>query len=197
MFIKPHADSLFITPERLTGNLYETITFSPRPDWIVAAEFADPEASLEDSAMAIVIGERGAERIYHLYAVSVAALYELTRYGNSIANNSNASALAPDARTYPKIVYAGAPEDNTPITRLIVGAPPRKAVFLSDVPNDLRPEVLKLKGQGKPTKDARERALFHCRKLAQASGAEVEPYIANLGALFGFHDALFGLTPEY
>jgi hypothetical protein len=189
------ASSPLITPERLSRGPEEALR--PTPPWAVRIALADPEAPLDFSICVMRLGETRPDQ-YNIHVLSVAILFELTRFGNSVATNSNRRGGDAHAKDYVKITYSGAPHDDTPIARIIMGAKPREAVISAPNPRNLDPAELGMRGAGKPTKDARAIAMSHAERCAREQAlpeAEVSAYLENLVALFAFHDELLGISP--
>ncbi len=194
------ANSIFstsplITPERLERDLAEALSVTPQ--WAEWFALADPDALPAESMAVVRLGDKHPNQ-YFLPACSVAVLFEMTRFGNSVTTNTNSEDDDPSARYYPKLTYAGATKDNTPVSRIIMAASPREAILASHDPRDLHPDALGRRGAGKPSKESREVALRHAERCARKHAddeATVMAYLANLDALFAYHDRLFGIAP--
>lgn len=187
--------SPLITPERLERDLAEALGVTPQ--WAEWFALADPDALPGESMAVVRLGDKHPNQ-YNLPAVSAAILFELTRFGNSLTTNTNGEDDDPLARYYPKLTYAGAAKDNTPVSRIIKAASPREAILASHDPRDLHPDALGRRGAGKPRKESREVALRHAESGARKHAgdeATVKAYVANLDALFAYHDDLFGIAP--
>ncbi len=129
--MQPHTASL-ITPERLRLNVKDC--FQARPKWAHMATLSDEDLCAFDEAVIVArIGE-GMPELFYLDPTAYAILCELTRYGNSIANNSNRTA---NERWYLKITYANTAKDASPISRLLMDALPCEAVRTCEDYRDL------------------------------------------------------------
>lgn len=190
------ASSPLITPERLARSVPEALALAP--PWVIVHELADPELGPSEFKAAVRVGDKHPDE-YSLASVSLAILFEVTRYGNSVTTNTNKRAGSKAAIIYLKIIYAGASKDNTPVSRLIMDARPHQAVRTNaEQPRELHPDGLTEEGAGKPRKDARANAMKHAEARAREHGcgeAEVKAYLDNLNALFAYHDGLFGIAP--
>lgn len=149
--------------------------------------------------MVVRVGDKHPDQ-YSLTAVSLAILFELTRFGNSVTTNTNGKAGSKSAQHYLKLTFRHAPKDNMPVSRIIAGAGPHQAVATNnEFPRNLHPDGLTTVGAGKPAKNARAVAMGHAERRARdqlCAEAEVRAYLDNLGALFAFHDELFAITPD-
>jgi hypothetical protein len=103
------------------------------------------------------------------------------------------------------MTFAGASEDNLTVARLVVGARAHERVRMrkkgEDAPKwltrNLHPGHLMREEAGKPEKDARVVAIAHAERLAANAGLredKVAAYVANIRALYAYHDELYGLT---
>lgn len=119
-------------------------------------------------------------------AISAAILFELTRYGNSIATNRNRIG----GEVYAKLTFGQHAKDSMPAARIIMDALPRQAVFQMGNPGEYRPEYLEKRGAGKSIKDARTVAIKHALEAALEARADALAYEANLLVLLEFHDEL-------
>jgi hypothetical protein len=180
--------SPLITPERLKADLHEA--FKLKPAWTGPCGLADEELPWDDNVLVLAAGQKHIEP-YQLDTVSGAALFELTRFGNSVTTNRNTRAGDPAERWYLKMTFSDAQEDNMPVSRLVTDAQPRQAVRVGENRRDLRWESLTKQGAGKPTTAARETAVAHAERAARLNspeGFDVAAYVANLWALFLLHD---------
>jgi hypothetical protein len=193
------AASPLITPERLERNLAETLRLTPL--WARWFTLADEEDEPSGSVGVARLGKKH-PREHFMLAVSYAILFELTRYGGSVTTSSNGKVDDPRTLFYLKITFPGAPHDNMPVARITMAAPPHVEVYAtSDDPRDLRPDALGTRGAGRPTKDARDTALGHAKRYAEEylkeDASAVAAYMANLAALFIYHDDLFGIIIDH
>lgn len=183
------ASSPLITPERLDASLVEALGAAPA--WAIWYALADDEASPSESMAVVRLGDKHPNQ-YPLPAVSLAILFEITRYGNSATTNTNSQEDDEDARYYPKVTYRGATKDDTTVGRLIMAALPRQRIIpAKDGMRTLHPASLGREPDRKATKDARAIAMHHCERVARehrASDGEVQAYLDNLRALFAYHD---------
>jgi hypothetical protein len=189
------ASSPLITPERLTQDPAEALGCTP--PWTLVCGLAGPETLPAEAVAVVRVGDKHPDQ-YFMPAVSLAIIFELTRFGNSVTTNTNKKAGSEVALYYLKITFRGASEDNMPVSRIITGAGPRQAVLAPpELPHNLHPDGLTIQGAGKPTKEARATAMRHADRCAKDYGctdAEVASYRANLRELFSFHDELFGIV---
>jgi hypothetical protein len=184
--------SPLITPERLKRDHKEALHLAP--PWASIHEIAHNEDELEHSKAVVRIdGEHPG--IEHILALSLAFLFELTRFGHSVARNINGKADDPKALVFVKVTYRGAEYDDTTMGRLIVDAPPGKIVARLDV-KDHHPDLLVVRG-GSAKKATRAIAMKHAERLAREVGAsevEIAAYLSNLRALLALHDELLGIS---
>ena len=189
------AHSPLITPERLKDNHDDALL--PAPPWAIVSTSADREAPIDDAAMSVQI-EGKHPGSYTFSALSLAVLFELTRFGNSITTNTNKRRGSHEAAYYLKITFRGAAKDNMPVSRIIAGAGPHQIVRTPhDLPRGLHSAGLAVDGGGKPTKHAREVAMRHAERCARAhaDADNVQAYLDNLKALFAYHDKLLRIDP--
>ncbi len=200
---KPFASSPLITRERLSNCADEDgldALFSPAPAWVLMCKSVGPETLPNEAKMVLRVGRKH-KREYALSAVSLAILYELTRYGNSAATNINRPAGSKAARVYLKLTFKGAAKNNQPAHRIVAGVGlHQQALYPKATPGgliDLHPDNLAIDGGGKPEKNARKVAMSHAERCARAYASEADAvaYLANLNALLAFHDEVFGLEP--
>lgn len=185
------ANSPLITPERLKADRAEAL--SVLPSWLHACGLADPDLPLEDDAATLYVGKTALVGIT-LSPIVAAAVFELTRFGNSVATNGNGG---PDEDMHVRLTLAGNAKDNQTIQRLVMNVGLHRRVELGVDRSDLRAENLSTVGDGKSRKDARETAIKHAIELARRAEADVVAYEANLRALFELHDELHLGTYDY
>ena len=141
---------------------------------------------------------------WELHPISTAIVFELTRFGGRVFNNSNRKPGDPTASSYLDIAFPKTEEgkDNIPVPRIVMDAKPRQAVMEAKDLRSLRglhPEGLRKVGAGKPNRDARALAISHAGRMARSADRderEVEAYLANLQALFVIHDKTLGITVD-
>jgi hypothetical protein len=138
---------------------------------------------------------------YPLPVVSLAVLFELTRYGDTILVDANKKPSSKGAIYYLTFKPAASAKDTISVSRIIGGLGPHQVARTpKDTPNDLTPENWAVEGGGKPTKDARAIAIRYAEERARhhhagGTAPEVEAYLTNLHALFTYHDEVLRLQP--
>jgi hypothetical protein len=182
-----------ITPDRLKHA--HANVFSPAPPWVIVCESADESLPLDEAKMVVRLGGSYPES-YSLPAISLAILFELTRFGNTVLVDANNPDTA-KALYYLTFKPSASAKDTISVNRIIAGAGPHQAVRTpKQLPTDLTPDNLAIKNAGKPTKDARLVAMRYAEERARDhAGAAVEAYLNNLRALFACHDDLLGVQP--
>lgn len=136
-----------------------------RPEFVLASAFAEPPQRIYDDIPPIVIAcGKTHQKAHTLTPLQMATLIEATRFGITVATNSNFG--KPRPIIYSKLVFSGAPQDNMPLSRFFANAGEHEAVKLLDSTSDLRPENLAKYGAGKPKKEAVDTTLKHVQRLA-------------------------------
>jgi hypothetical protein len=183
---KAFVQSPLLTPEQLP-HLENVFDQYKLPKWAKIATLADPETPIDDNVIVLFAGD-GMPDVYYIDPISFVALCEITRFGqNSVATNPNGQ-----GSFYLKVTYAAAPEDNTPVSRLVADALAKEAVKVENR-TDLRASTLRKISSGKATKGGRAIALKHAENAAKAyapDGFDVAQYLANIEAMFAEHDRL-------
>lgn len=186
-----------ITPARLRADWREALAI--RPQW--AASMFEVDADGEDldhtSAGLVAVVGRTRPQPLNLSPLTAAILFELTRHNErGIHTNTNGSKPLP--KVYAKLIFSTqAPQDATPLLRLIGNAKDGERAKPVNSPRDLSPENVQIEPHPHPRKDAREVNIKHAREAAEASAREwagrvsidVDAYVANLRALFAALDA--------
>jgi hypothetical protein len=186
------ASSPLITPDRLERESLEEL-FRCRPEWALLGGLARPDEGLTARENAFIVRlaavGKGTEETFTLCLPGAAILFELTRFpGTRAVPNANRETADPTGKNYFRIAFGAV---YLTVQRLIMDAHPGQQVMLSlDMRRDLRREwLIKTGGRTNARKAARETAMRHARNAATAAGADADAYIANLRALFDYHDA--------
>jgi hypothetical protein len=189
--------SPLITPDRLRqGDLDEV--FRPAPPWAVACVCVDKTLPLDEAKMVVQLGGSYPGG-YPIPVVSLAVLFELTRYGNTILVDANRKPSSKGAIYYLTFKPSASAKDTISVSRIIGGLGAHQVARTpKDIPNDLTPANWAVEGAGKPSKDARAIAMRYAEERANhhaCTAHEVEAYLANLRALFAYHDEVLHLQP--
>jgi hypothetical protein len=191
---KAFIHSPLITPSRLAADVTSALAIAPLWASLAALADDDPDLPMIENLVVVRVGDVAPDQ-YLVHPISLAILFELTRPGGlSVTTNRNHKAAISRHRFYLKLTFTDAPEDNMPVSRLVMDAKPREAVIASDDLRDLHPAALRKSGGGKPTKNARAVAMKHARSRAESKspdGFDLDEYVENLWALFAFHDTVF------
>ncbi len=197
------AQSPLITPARLHSELVKVFEATPC-EWAKPMALADPDLLVGENVCVIWAGEKK-EEAYVIDPVSLAALLEFTRFpGISVTTNTRGKKADPDAEWYLKLTFTEAPDDNTPVWRLVADAMPHEKVAgehldASRLSKDWRLSNLHKTRGGTAKKAARCTALGHAETAARTHapiGFNVAAYVANIQALFAEHDKLYLLADE-
>jgi hypothetical protein len=192
------ATSPLITPDRLRREDLDEV-FGPAPPWAVACTPAYPEPLPPDEAkMEVQLGGRYPGG-YSLPTASLAILFELTRYGNTVLVDADRKPSLKGALYYLTFKPSASAKDTISVSRILGGlGKHQRARTPKDTPHDLTPENWSVEGGGSPSKDARAISMRYAEERARHHGRtapEVEAYLVNLRALFTYHDEVLRLQP--
>jgi hypothetical protein len=195
-----------ITPARLQteADLFEKFA---HPKW---ARFAGPvrdDLSLAETPCCLIVGTKR-EIAFLISGISLAILFEVTRYGNSVTTNTTGKRDEPEASWSLKVTFSRS--KTSTLRRLVCGAGSGTAVMrqgalrsqaaspaeVRGMLEDHRLENFYAESAGRPSKAARAVAISEACKAAKRSGVKettIDAYAENLRNLFEFHDQTYGL----
>lgn len=182
-----------ITPARLALDWREALAH--RPAWARnmievgdPAEVADADAST--AGLTVMVGAKFRMPM-NLPPDAVTLLFEFTRYGGGrIVTNSNHS--EPWPQVYAKLLFSHAPQDATPVLRLLFGASPGERIRQLTHPRDFDPANAYSEPDPHAKKAARLLNIGHAETAARErapAGADIKAYVQNLHDLFEALDA--------
>lgn len=119
--LPPFATSPLITPDRLSqGDLDEV--FRPAPPWVIVCSPVDDEAwPLDEAKMVVQLGGSYPGG-YPVLAISLAILFEITRYGNTILVDANRKPSSKGASYYLTFKPTASAKDTISVTPHNYGA---------------------------------------------------------------------------
>jgi len=196
------AQSPLITPARVRTELGRVFAAAPR--WaLVEVVDHDPNRVFEENVCAVAAGTKAKRIVYRVNPLIVAALFEITRFGNSVVTNANRPQDDPKGKPYLRATFAGAAEDHVTVGRLVINAGPHEEAVMAEAvteraTTELRVEYLGKTSSGSAVKSARPTAVEHAEAAARKHAPpdfNITAYVGNIWALFAEHDMRFDL-PE-
>lgn len=137
-----------------------------RPRFVLASAFAEPPERIQNDIPPLVaVFGRTHQKAQTFTPLQYATLLEATRFGLTVATNSNFG--KPRPLIYSKLCFRDAPQDNMPLSRFFANAGEHEAVKHFEFASDLRPQNLVKFGAGKPKKEAVDVTLKHVQRIAE------------------------------
>lgn len=140
------------------------------------------------AGLTIKVGRGKFHSLINAAPLTVAGLFELTRYGRVAPNSNHAK---PIPRVHSKAIFDHKPRDGTPVHRITANAAAGERVTPLVSLRDYSPENAAFEPHRQAIKDARPLNFGHAKTAAEMlapPGFNIDDYLANMQELFAASD---------